>query len=170
MMHFKGLDAIIPDASRILILGSFPGPDSLEKGEYYAKYSNRFWKLIGSIFSHDTLADCSYADKKDFLATKKIALWDVIASCYRQGADDSKIREPIVWNDIPSVLKTHQSIKTIVLNGSTAHKIFLSAFATSHLGDSAGVQVSGCLSTSAANQKFGPWNKLLDDWKAKLRP
>jgi hypoxanthine-DNA glycosylase len=42
----NSLEPIIDRNSRVLILGTMPGHESLAKGEYYANPRNQFWKII----------------------------------------------------------------------------------------------------------------------------
>lgn len=41
-----GLDPIVNEDSRILVLGSMPGAQSLKMSEYYAYEQNRFWHIM----------------------------------------------------------------------------------------------------------------------------
>jgi len=168
MPRLEGLDAFIPANPRILILGSFPGTESLEKHEYYAKSSNRFWKLIGEVFGLGELSTGNYTSKIAALKHTRIALWDVVASCERHGSLDSKIRNP-VWNDIPQFLLEHDDIKKIILNGSKAASLFAKATKTWPSWEANSCKTFSCLSTSPANQRYGPWEALIEDWRPRLR-
>ena len=77
-----------PDA-RILILGSMPGQKSLEESQYYAHPRNSFWPIIFNILK--TNNELTYNDRKTLLIKNKIALWDVLKSCYREGSLDTNI-------------------------------------------------------------------------------
>ena len=71
--------------SETLILGSFPSAKSREARFFYGHPQNRFWKLM-SMFCHtDNLTELSYKNKLQILLKNKIALWDVIQSCSRDG-------------------------------------------------------------------------------------
>ena len=169
MPLITGLPPLIPTTPQILILGSFPSVESLKRQEYYASRSNRFWKLIGVTLSGTDLTDCPYKQKTALLEQYGFALWDVIAACERSGSSDSQIRNP-EWTDLSGLLHTHQSIKKIILNGSTATHLFLKASASRLLKESSALPFVGCLSTSAANQKYGPWDKLIANWMPHLHP
>jgi hypothetical protein len=58
----KAFDPIVGQTANILILGSFPGEESLKKGEYYAHPYNLFWDmadaLCGAGRSHDYISRC----------------------------------------------------------------------------------------------------------------
>ena len=161
-----GLAPVLPPAPRLLILGSFPSPESLRRRQYYAKNTNRFWRLVGEFLGEPQLAKASYEVKLSLLSRNGIALWDVIAACERAGAADSKIRQP-QWNPLVELLQTQQSLQRIVLNGSTAARFFAIA-AMNWPGGVCPVPSFSCLSTSAANQKYGPWDKLRENWSPHL--
>ena len=114
--------------SRILILGTMPGPVALKKQEYYGFAGNHFWKIIFQLFG--VTAPLTYAQKKKLLKQNGIALWDVFKSCERKGALDSAIR-CMGYNDIPGLLKKYPNIKTIFLNSRTAEKVFREKFSKS---------------------------------------
>ena len=100
---------------RLLTL-SFPGPESLRRGQYYANTQNHFWK----IFSLESL---SYEERKQRLDKAGIGLWDVIDSCRREGSSDTNIRG-CRTNDIGKLIKEYSAIKTVLLNGKKAGDLF----------------------------------------------
>lgn len=115
------LSPIINQNSRVLILGSMPGKESLAKKQYYANKRNQFWRIIFPILELDIPSD--YQKRIAALSKHKIALWDVINVCERVGSLDSKIKneEP---NDILNLLKTYPSISFIAFNGNKAFDVF----------------------------------------------
>lgn len=115
----SSLKPIINSSSRILILGSMPGDISLEKGEYYANPRNHFWRILFEIFSVEESMD--YDKNIELILSNKLALWDVIEICEREGALDSNIRNAKI-NDIDGLLKEFLSIDTIILNGGEAYR------------------------------------------------
>ena len=70
-----GLDPIVFEDSRILIVGSMPSAISLKEQMYYANKNNRFWKILESIYQENdkiiksiaycTLGYLSFVYKKD---------------------------------------------------------------------------------------------------------
>ena len=88
--------------SKILILGTMPGPMALEKQEYYGFTGNHFWKILFHLFNISK--PLSYSEKIALIKEKRIALWDVFKSCERAGALDSAIRHA-EHNNIPGLLK-----------------------------------------------------------------
>ncbi len=66
----------------------------------------------------------SYAEKLRLLKKNRIALWDTIGSCLREGASDSAICDAKP-NDITGLVRRYPNIRMIILNGKTAEKFFL---------------------------------------------
>lgn len=112
-------------ASRVLILGSMPGPMALRKQQYYGFTGNHFWFILPALFKEEKPVE--YADKLDLLRRRKIALWDVLESCTRPGALDSDIRE-ITPNKIPELLESYPNIRAVFINGQYAYKTFVKHF------------------------------------------
>ncbi len=121
MQTLKSFPPVINRYSRILILGSMPGAESLLKNQYYANSRNHFWKIIYTLFG--TEPDSSYEKRKAFLLSKKIALWDVIGHCSRTGSLDSNIKNEQP-NDLQGLILAHPGIKHILFNGTKAYDSF----------------------------------------------
>ncbi|MBD3583029.1 DNA-deoxyinosine glycosylase [Flavobacterium selenitireducens] len=112
--------------SEILILGTMPGVQSLDKQQYYGHPQNAFWKILFSLFAELPVPD-HFESRKSLLIENRLALWDVLESCERQGSLDSKIRNGIP-NRIPELLESHQKIRAIVFNGKESHRLFTRTF------------------------------------------
>mgnify|MGYP001735723444 CR=1 FL=1 len=111
---------VYDDASRILILGSFPSVKSRENQFYYGHPQNRFWKVMGALFGEPE--PLGNEARTSFMLERRIALWDVIASCDIEGSSDSSIRN-VVPNDLTEILQT-ASIRQIFTNGGTADRLY----------------------------------------------
>lgn len=108
----SSLAAVAQTDAQILILGSMPGELSLARQQYYAHPSNAFWKIMANLF--DFNPDDNYADRLLALQQHKLALWDVIQSCERQGSLDSHISNAsIISNNFVGFFQQHQQIKHI---------------------------------------------------------
>lgn len=119
----RGLDPVAARSARILVLGSFPGTESLRVGEYYAFGRNRFWQLVERIFDVD--ATQSYSRRTHEIKQHGIALWDSLHSCVRRGALDREIvRGTERPNDFRSFLGKYRGVRAIVFNGRTAEATF----------------------------------------------
>ena len=64
----------------------------------------------------------SIQDKKEFLRRKRIALWDVVASCEIDGAGDSTIRNAVP-NDFDRIFSA-ADIRHVFTTGKTAAALY----------------------------------------------
>ncbi len=119
--HKQGLPPIADSKSKVLILGSMPGEESLSKQEYYAHPRNLFWKIIATI-TGSQLPE-SYSKKKELLLQSNIAIWDVCEVCIREGSLDSKIVDENP-NDLETFLEKHPMINRIAFNGRKSSDLF----------------------------------------------
>ena len=141
--------------SKVMILGSFPSVKSREQMFFYGHLQNRFWKVVSSVFGEKTPE--TIEQKREFILSHNIALWDVIASCEIEGSADSSIKN-VVPNDLNVILKA-ADIKAIFVNGKTAEKYY-NKYIKEKIGRSA-----VCLpSTSPANAAWSI-DKLCNEWK-----
>jgi TDG/mug DNA glycosylase family protein len=101
--------------------------------------------------------DLGYKERKSKLIDNKVALWDVIHTCKREGSLDKNI-EDIEVNDIVGFIKDNPSITTIILNGGKARDIY-----TKHFKDQlVGIKAITLYSTSPANAI--KYEKKLEQW------
>jgi TDG/mug DNA glycosylase family protein len=126
MAALEGFAPIGSEEPRILILGSFPSVASLERGEYYGHARNQFWGILGSILGFSP--DARYAERASALGAAGIALWDLIASCEREGSLDEAIRAERA-NPIDRFLAGKTRVERIALNGGKAAASFVAHFA-----------------------------------------
>lgn len=109
--------------ARVLILGSMPGASSLRAGRYYAYPHNAFWPIMGELFGAGPKV--SYESRVAILSRAGLALWDVMASCVREGSLDASIDEAsIVPNDFRAFFDAHPRIRHVFFNGSKAEQCF----------------------------------------------
>lgn len=114
-------EAVLGELPHILVLGSSPSVISLEKGEYYGNPRNAFWKILKDVFGGDSFLN--YNDKVEFAKANKIAIWDVVASCEREGSLDSSIKNVKV-NEIEELLLNYPSIKIVLFNGKASETFY----------------------------------------------
>lgn len=117
-MQKKCLKPWVDDKTRILIVGTMPGDESIEKQMYYANPQNKFWKYISKILNNSVELK-SIEDKKTILYSHDIGLWDALSKCEREGSLDSKIK-----NYKPNDFSKFQSVEYILFNGQKAAKYF----------------------------------------------
>lgn len=145
-MNTMNKECLIPwvnQESEILILGTMPGEESLQQQSYYVHPSNRFWRILHSIYDN-----CSSEDNKEFVLTNKIALWDCLSSCNRQGSADSTIKDEVP-NNIEEFLDNNPNIRKIILNGTKALKAFKQCLSKQNII----CPFVCCSSTSGANTR-----------------
>lgn len=116
-----GLAPVIDSQTKVLILGSMPGAESLRKEQYYANKRNHFWKIMTQLLKEE-LSE-SYAERIALLQNHHIGLWDVIHSCKRVGSLDSAITEAIP-NDFGAFFQKYPAIQVIGLNGNKSFQTF----------------------------------------------
>ena len=121
MPHIHSFPPVSSADARVLILGSMPGKESLERNQYYAHPMNAFWRIMGELAG--THPDLPYEKRLDALKTSGIALWDVLASCDRASSLDSHIRKESA-NDFASFFARHPHITHVFFNGSKAEQCF----------------------------------------------
>jgi TDG/mug DNA glycosylase family protein len=102
----------------------------------------------------------NYDDKKKLLLQNKIALWDVIESCYREGSLDSNIKDTKP-NDFMKLYNEYSGIKHVYFNGAKAYNEY-----KLKVGFDANRTFTRLLSTSPANAvsydiKKVNWKKIL---------
>ena len=112
-----GLPPLIDERSRVLVLGSFPSKQSLAKQEYYGNPQNRFWQIMGNLFTFDPVA--LYGARTAALLANGIAVWDVIGECSREGSGDDAIQDATA-NPLLSLLRDQPHVRHIAFNGGTA--------------------------------------------------
>ncbi len=145
--------------SEVLILGSFPSVKSRESGYCYGHPQNRFWRLLALLFQE--ACPVTNEEKRLFVLSHHVALWDVIASCEITGSSDSSIRN-VVPNDLRRILD-HTPIRQIFCNGKTAFRLY-----NRYLLPETGREAVCLPSTSPANASW-TMDRLLEAWSVVIR-
>lgn len=120
MTTLYGLAPVIDERARTLILGSFPSAASLAAGQYYAHRQNQFWRVLGVLLKQP-LYEMDYASRWPHVQAAGIAVWDVYATCEREGSLDSDIRLGVA-NDFASLKTLAPKLERVCFNGQTAGK------------------------------------------------
>ena len=114
----RGLAPAIPMTARVLLLGSFPGEESLRQSQYYAHPRNQFWRLLGDILG-EPLAELPYAKRFPALRRHRIGLWDIITDCERDGSLDGAIRKASL-SQFEWLAGHAPHLRVVALNGKKA--------------------------------------------------
>lgn len=161
-MRRKGTDMIehpfpplYDEASRILILGSFPSVKSREQQFFYGHKQNRFWKVMACLL--DCPVPGTIEEKKAMLLEHHVAVWDVIGSCDITGSSDASIQN-VVPNDLTPVFESAQ-IRAVYANGSKSYELY-----QKYIYPRNGRKIVKLPSTSPANAAFS-LERLVEQWK-----
>ncbi|MGQ3054861.1 MAG: DNA-deoxyinosine glycosylase [Roseateles sp.] len=155
-----GLPPVFDTRARMLVLGSFPGVASLQAAQYYAHPRNAFWPVMAALLGEADLAMRPYAQRLQALRQHRVALWDAVAACRRDGSLDSAIAhaEP---SDLRELVARMPRLRAIGCNGALAHRQALAA-----LGEPA-LPVLRLPSTSPAHAGMRLTDKI-EAWRSAL--
>jgi hypoxanthine-DNA glycosylase len=142
------------EASKVLVLGSFPSVKSREAQFFYHHPQNRFWRVVSTVF--DEPVPVTIEEKRDLLLRNGIAVWDVIQSCEITGSADSSIKN-VIPNDLSEILSTAM-INRIISNGGTSHQLYMK-----HIFPVTGIEALKLPSTSPANAACS-LDRLVKEW------
>ncbi len=150
-----GFAPVFDKDSKVLILGSFPSVKSRQIDFYYGNKQNRFWRTLCGYFGEEVPE--STKGKKEFLARRRIALWDMVIACEIEGSADSSVKNAEVAN-LREVLNVAK-IEKILLNGSLSYDLFIKSYEGIEL------PYQKLPSTSPANPRFDKkaWEEALDE-------
>lgn len=115
------LPAVVNEQTKVLIVGSMPGVQSLEKQQYYGHPRNHFWPIIAHL-TGQAVPD-EYNARLQLATAHHIGLWDVIKTCERKGSLDSNIRAEVP-NDFATLFEQYPQIEAVAFNGTKAFSVF----------------------------------------------
>ncbi len=163
-----GFPPIAAADADLLILGSMPSRESLSRRQYYAHPRNAFWPLITTMLGAEGQLD--YESRCQLLRQHRIALWDVLAGCEREGSLDSAIRrDSIVVNDFNGFFDHHPRIRRVFFNGARAEREYRRRVLPTLLGRARELESIRLPSTSPAlaslslAEKGAAWSVILDE-------
>jgi hypoxanthine-DNA glycosylase len=151
-----GLAPIAAPHARLLVLGSFPSAASLQAQQYYAHPRNHFWPILSALWGID-LRSLPYAERVAEAQQRGLAIWDVYATCRREGSLDSAIEDALP-NDLLALASRLPQLAAIAHNGGE------SARAT-RITRALGLPVHRLPSTSPANASWS-FERKLAAWRA----
>ena len=161
----RSFPPIVDGRSRVLVLGSMPGRESLKASQYYAHPRNAFWTIMAELLGFD--AQLPYDARVRALRAARIALWDVLHSCKRDGSLDSSIEAASeTANDFRAFFQAHPAIRAVFFNGAKAQSAF-EAHVRSSLADLK-LRYERLPSTSPAHAGM-PVAMKLTAWRAVAR-
>jgi len=113
--RLRGLAPVVASRTRLLVLGSFPSRASLAAAQYYAHPRNQFWTILSALWGIDLNA-LPYAARLAEVRRRGLGIWDVYASCRREGSLDSAI-EDAAPNDLAALVASLPALRAIAHNG-----------------------------------------------------
>jgi double-stranded uracil-DNA glycosylase len=148
----RSFPPVVDAGSRVLVLGTLPGEESLRRQQYYAHTRNLFWPIIFALF--EATPPAGYTERLAFVAAQGIALWDVCEVGERERSADTTIRleRP---NAIDRLLEAHPRIRAVAFNGTAARRLH-----DRHFARRDGLAYLGLPSTSPAHATLGFAAKL----------
>ena len=156
MRAIHNIPPVWDERSRVLILGSFPSVRSREERFFYAHPQNRFWSVLAAVFAAPVPE--TVTQKRVFLLSHRVALWDVAAACEITGSADTTM-SGVIPNDLAPIL-SGAPIERIYTNGKTAHALF-----DRFVFPATGREATCLPSTSPANAAWS-LKDLIGAWRA----
>ena len=151
-----GLPPVIGRDTRLVVLGSFPSVASLQAGQYYAHPRNQFWPLLSALWGVD-LVGMPYRSRLAEVKRRGLGIWDVYASCRREGSLDSAI-ESAVPNDLAGLRRRAPRLQAVAHNGGESARAM-------SVTRTLGIEVLRLPSTSPANAGWS-FERKLAAWRA----
>lgn len=161
-VRLTGLPPVISSTTVLLILGSFPGAASLAAQQYYAHPQNQFWRILQALWpstQREMVTQC-YEYRIQWLLDHGLGLWDVYASCERQGSLDAAIRNARL-NDFAGLGSRCPALRAIAHNGGESYRharhIALPGVAVHRLASS-----SPAHATWSFERKLAAWRDIVE--------
>ena len=169
MTRLQGLGPLITPTTQVLVLGSFPGLRSLQLQQYYAHPQNQFWPILHALWPRAPWPqDGDYAERCTCALAQGLGVWDVYASCEREGSLDSAIRHALL-NDFPGLLQRCPQLTGIAHNGGESFRHARAVEQSlAHAGLAGRVRLHKLPSTSPANASW-TFERKLAAWRAVMQ-
>jgi hypoxanthine-DNA glycosylase len=117
----------VDERTRLLVLGSLPGEESLARQQYYANPRNQFWRLMEAVIERPLVA-LRYEERLASLREAGVGLWDTIGSARREGSLDASIRD-VNRNDLESLVARLPALRAVAFNGGKSAALGLKQLA-----------------------------------------
>ncbi|ENW96328.1 uracil-DNA glycosylase family protein [Acinetobacter sp. NIPH 298] len=131
------LTPFLPAHAKLLMLGSFPPPQSRWKMDfYYPNYQNDMWRIFGLIFFKDKdyfldLPNKNFKEQhiRDFLTQMGVGIFDTAYQVKRlQGNASDKFLEIVTPTDLSKLLEKIPMCHTIMTTGDKATDTLMQHF------------------------------------------
>lgn len=112
----RSFPPVVNDGTRVLVLGSLPGEESLARRQYYGNPRNHFWRLMSAVTDRD-LVPLAYEERLRALLDAGVGLWDTVAAATRRGSLDGAIRGHEA-NPLPALVARLPALRAVGFNGA----------------------------------------------------
>jgi TDG/mug DNA glycosylase family protein len=155
----RSFPPVVDERTRVLVLGSLPGEESLALSQYYGNPRNHFWRLMSAVIGRE-LVPHSYEERLIALLDAGVGLWDTVGAATRRGSLDGaiRLRRP---NALPELVARLPALRVVGFNGGKS-----AALGTKQLAGESHLQLVPLPSSSPAYTL--PYDAKLDAW-LKLR-
>jgi hypoxanthine-DNA glycosylase len=107
--------------TRLLVLGSLPGEESLARRQYYGNPRNHFWRLMETVLDRP-LVGLGYEERLEALLGAGVGLWDTVGAATRRGSLDGSIRLSRA-NDLSALAASLPELRAVGFNGGKSAAI-----------------------------------------------
>ncbi|TRZ41466.1 uracil-DNA glycosylase family protein [Robertkochia solimangrovi] len=129
--HFHPYPPFVPENTRKLIVGTLPPPrfsaGLLKEGDVdfcYGSRDGQLWKILDTIFELNlefASTALAIAQRKQFLRSKGIGIFDIVESAERQRMDAADTSmENVVLRDLLGGLRKFSSVDTLLFTGGNS--------------------------------------------------
>jgi len=156
----RSFPPVVDERTRVLVLGSLPGEESLARQSYYANPRNHFWRLMSAVIGAE-LVPLDYEARLQTLLSAGVGLWDSVGTASRDGSLDAAIRDHRP-NALAELARGLPQLNAIGFNGGTSAKIGIKALAGATEAALIPLPSSSPAYTLAFEKKLEAWLQLRD--------
>ncbi len=118
---------VVDERTRVLVLGSLPGEESLARRQYYGNPRNHFWRLMSEVIGRD-LVPLAYEERLAALLEAGVGLWDTVGTATRRGSLDGNIRRHQA-NPLGELVAALPALRAVGFNGGKSASLGLAQLA-----------------------------------------